>query len=301
MYSKNEKWKIDYLECMHKEGLDTIQRSNCIKIDNFPIALYRYRPLYTSSNILCIDKIIEKNKQEFSNIEKKKIWLSNPEDFNDPFEGYHYIDYSKPTLQILGKLNPFHWEQQFIEFENKSNEEKNLYSYKITMNEMSRRMLACCFSTSCDNILMWSHYTNQHQGFCIKYDCSKMSLNIKNNIFFPIIYRNEMIDLSLLPDLAIKTNLEIPKLYKANILKYIIKSNCWSYENEWRYLIPTLNGLPGYSNLQEFSYISDIYLGLYTSDENIQKLKSICENNGYGLYKPEKPFNRFSIDFKKIL
>ncbi|WP_349393654.1 DUF2971 domain-containing protein, partial [Clostridium perfringens] len=53
-------------------------------------------------------------------------------------------------------------------------------------------LLICSFSECKDNILMWSHYSNCHKGFCIEYDFSKL---IKSRaLVLPVIYSKNVPD-----------------------------------------------------------------------------------------------------------
>ena len=53
-----------------------------------------------------------------------------------------------------------------------------------------------CFSETNADLLMWSHYAQQHKGFCVEYDLQKLmpencSLFDPIGHLFPIVYRNK--------------------------------------------------------------------------------------------------------------
>ena len=83
---------------------------------------------------------------------------------------------------------------------------------------------------------MWSHYTNNHSGFCIEYDLSKVSpLNHFRNFLYPVLYDSQMFDISNFIERDKGTS-EYNNLY---ILQAVIrKSLDWSYEHEWRVVHP---------------------------------------------------------------
>ena len=75
--------------------------------------------------------------------EKQKIYLSQNGVFNDIYEGL-------PSSTLHGM----------------SNQELNI------LNDCA---YITCFSETPDNMLMWSHYANAHQGFCVEYDFNNLS------------------------------------------------------------------------------------------------------------------------------
>ena len=70
------------------------------------------------------------------------------------------------------------------------------------------------FSEENSSLLMWSHYANEHKGFCIEYSTNKFMS------FFSVMYSNKI------PN-ALVNECNIP-------LSMIIKSKDWQHELEWR-------------------------------------------------------------------
>lgn len=94
-----------------------------------------------------------------------------------------------------------------------------------------------CFTESPYFMLMWAHYANNHQGFCIEYEVPSYVepyIQIFHNIM-PVIYSNERV--SVIEQCV--RSLQPPGL-TADILwdiyKYglLMKSIDWKYQNEWR-------------------------------------------------------------------
>jgi hypothetical protein len=72
--------------------------------------------------------------------------------------------------------------------------------------EMRRRMRevlrsgysVLSLSANPSSILMWSHYSNAHQGFCIEYDFGSLPADDpRRRMCFPVLYRLKMRDASL--------------------------------------------------------------------------------------------------------
>ncbi|AVQ40483.1 hypothetical protein C7M56_18075 [Clostridium botulinum] len=83
--------------------------------------------------------------------------------------------------------------------------------------------MICSLSEVKDSLLMWSHYTNSHSGFCIEYDFTQIN-NVCSELH-PVFYDNKIIDITQY------YKYKNQDLFKVAILN---KSTEWSYENEWR-------------------------------------------------------------------
>jgi hypothetical protein len=53
----------------------------------------------------------------------------------------------------------------------------------------------CSFSATGKSIIMWSHYADQHRGFCIEYDTESLPPeNLFIRMLFPVVYSERMFD-----------------------------------------------------------------------------------------------------------
>ncbi len=87
----------------------------------------------------------------------------------------------------------------------------------------------CCFSATCSNPLLWSHYGDQHYGFCAGY-----SLN-RNPVpeIHKVLYGGERsVKTSLIAAAILKKDAGAQKELDENIL--LRKASSWQYEKEWR-------------------------------------------------------------------
>lgn len=128
------------------------------------------------------------------------------------------------------------------------------------------------------NSLMWAHYTNSHQGFCVKYkfpshfvmnnDHNQLTFTrIGNAIYDPVM------DFTQMPYLTVKD-----ALFK--------KHDVWAYEKEVRivHYDPAVTSDFKTMCLPEDS-IQAIYLGLKCSPENEQKIREAIGDRNIPLYK----------------
>jgi hypothetical protein len=176
-----------------------------------------------------------------------EIWFSALDKLNDPFEGQFEIEKMElPSDEILTVFyqnsNSFSYssektiERIEIIKENpaKFYEDIRTYLRKIFLN---RRKIAC-FSLIYDEILMWSHYANEHKGICLIFD---KELLISDDFF-----RKSNFGLDSLEDGKVlykrrdnlKVNFdqnEILRVVIENFDELVIKKlDCWEYEKEYR-------------------------------------------------------------------
>ncbi|MEM5669933.1 DUF2971 domain-containing protein [Bacillus cereus] len=95
---------------------------------------------------------------------------------------------------------------------------------------MQKKIKICCFSEINDSILMWSHYANNHKGFCIEYDFTKEGIDRSlTKQLQPVLYRDNLFNIGhYFHENGEKMN---PLVINYNA---IVKSTEWSYEKEWR-------------------------------------------------------------------
>lgn len=155
---------------------------------------------------------------------------------------------------------------------------------------------------------MWSHYTNNHKGYCIEFEI------IQKDLIFPVRYTNQRILSATIISRLCKSFLEgyeskktpgaeFWHYYKLFMLTYCSKSSQWKYEHEYRFfdfnedyskpgmLIPVHEmGLE----------ISQIYIGINCNSEYEQRLVEIGQLLGVPVYKMKIGTNSTSYILKKV-
>lgn len=193
-------------ERKNKKQKDDFQRVFNIVIKN---AYEHHNANDTSEKPKILYKYIKCNKKRIKEIlEKEYLYLSTPENFNDPFD---------PPIKRA----------------------KNYDEVK----ELLGNMRIGCISESWDNVLMWSHYADSHKGLCIGYDASdifKQDFTKQNAILRKCIYTDDAYLDSLSLEIPIINNRDL-EAFKNNIFNqpsfldaYSIKHKDWEYEKEWR-------------------------------------------------------------------
>lgn len=216
-------------------------------------------------------------------IKSGTIKFSSSSDFNDPFDckpwymvedKFMQTDRGKSLLKRVSAhegLSPARRLQK-----------KEQYKKRITkkiesgdfIKDINKTYGVLCLSNTPLNILMWSHYAQNHKGFMVEF---KIETNaIGNNIS----------DLeNLLIPLPIKYKIDRPLIgvfeetTHENLEKHLLtKSEDWKYENEER-LIDHIRG-PGIHAYNRNSILCAVIAGIGMTQENKDKLaKIISETN----------------------
>lgn len=137
-------------------------------------------------------------------------------------------------------------------------------------------------ATDCKNRLMWSHYADAHKGFCIEYDFNVINNDNDYAFILPVIYSN------IRPKFPWRVIMDenVQNTPFADIMIALLtKDEAWSYEREWRVLIPvTLSKSEIVS-----PPITGIYLGALCNEENRIRISKIAN-------KLEVPIMQMFVD-----
>jgi len=143
-------------------------------------------------------KYFSVNKFSLDSLKKNYVYLSNPKDFNDPFD-------CNRNLIIEHQKEIEEW--QYVE----------------TLNDISAIGISS-FSENGMEPLLWSHYANSYRGFCLKFKPDFINESNKELVKLKkVIYSDSPNPISI--------NIKFAKFYQ-----FIVKLNNWNYEKEWRLL-----------------------------------------------------------------
>ena len=114
------------------------------------------------------------------------IWFSSPVGLNDPFECRPWFTFDGTEVEVLSvfsrivrrnapELADDQVRARSIEMQKRHSNKDD--SFWDRFREQVAQMIAnhiglCCLTTSNENILMWSHYANDHQGFCVEFQAT---------------------------------------------------------------------------------------------------------------------------------
>ena len=195
------------------------------------------------------------NEYSLADLINNEITVSPSKKMNDPFDS---------VINLWGS------EEQLIET---CKEHKHIKNLSRSFDYFRIRSF-CNGETeeALGNLLMWSHYADEHRGYCVKYKLSKHFIKQDENDSFehmflkPIIYRKdeEKVDISELT--TINTD-----------LAFATKHRSWKYENEVRLIVYNPNkedafyGIP----LDKDSCIEAIYFGCRCEQKTINTIKNL--------------------------
>lgn len=229
---------------------------------------FDYRATFTPEYLykfywLTDDSTDENNKKRFYSLRNNMIWFAKPEKQNDPFE-----------------FNGIYWEEERL-LEAGVRQESIDRAKELLFHQIS---LAAFTSNMSNNLPMWAHYANNHQGYCVKYKVGN------KRIFRNIIYGNQRKSLTntflhFLQQAHQGMTLDNEKFIKEAVVnsavlqdKFFYKHISWSYENEYRAIYPFDGKTSGLNvPIKELKLsVEEIYCGINCSDTNKNELSQIA-------------------------
>ena len=208
-------------------------------------------------------KFYSANLNNVASLHENYFWLSNPKDFNDPFDcNLNLIEHENDVIKSM-------------DVRKKRNDISNI---GVT-----------CFTEVINEPLLWAHYTNNYLGFAIEFNSKSITVQLDKNerkcTFNPVLYFDEFIKVKNTDDFA---------------LEYLLtaKSEKWSYEKEWRFIASVDDKIP-YNRIiyYETCAVKAIYIGhrLFEEQDSVFKLIDSLFMTKY----PDKPvYNVYPHPYK---
>jgi len=209
---------------------------------------------------------------------ENEMFFTSPKRFNDPFDStipFRYDlgkenEYFKLYCEHITRMNPDKSSDEIINLANEYME-KGIYKDLENIERNKEYMLkkrheqfgVFSVSETFKNILLWSHYSKSHEGFCVEFDCKKLDKYFEINYkkFGRVIARHK-IKYSKSQPVLNPFKIESSELVLNSL---IIKSKVWKYELEHRYICH--DGSDISVNIDE-DIITKIYLGCKISEKN---------------------------------
>lgn len=234
-------------------------------------------------------KFYKGKKYNIDAVKNFKFFASLPMFFNDPFEGLMQV--TSPEMQA--RVN------------------------EIRNRTCTRRAVVCLSHAESDdlikeNIQMWSHYANNHQGFCVEYNDNildgltelkdekkQWKLHDTENIYMNVEYTNDLFPVS---------DIGYPDDFVAALGH---KETNWKREQETRlvYRFPYGKDERNISKNRDGAYISiakkekamnAIYLGACASLKKYSPLIAFAERYSIPCYKMELSHTEFKLEIKSL-
>ncbi|MEE1493945.1 MAG: DUF2971 domain-containing protein [Anaerostipes hadrus] len=290
--------------------------------------LYRYRSFNT-------DKITGYSyiHQSEINIEKWKfeafeglVYPSSPLYFNDPYD-CEFCFQSDVLENIIDRETYLHLLEKRFSLK-KEEKDRILYSANIEramqivlqahnaklsdswmdilksglsgcMDTLKDAVRVVCLSELYDSMLMWSHYAQNHTGYCIEYIFEESDMYYTH--LHPVIYTKDRYSLSKKDVSEEKKDV----LYKTTCSK----SDVWSYEKEWRIVTANYNKvMPQKLEHPDGRYVLDLknnikafYLGTKISADFKAELIEFGKKNDISVYQMVLSSTTYDLKAEKIV
>ncbi len=146
------------------------------------------------------------NKFHRKIINLQQIYFPRTSEFNDPFDGnipvrwdlMSYEECFEKNLEILNIAHKDNDQELVREYAKKVTDEKTLWHPDKLASERPEQLEKwnsiiglLSLSSVPDNILMWSHYSNNHTGFVIGLDTNSLFHDYDFDYIEPIVYQTQ--------------------------------------------------------------------------------------------------------------
>lgn len=183
--------------------------------------------------------------------------------------------------------------------------EKSFEKFISTItNNIRNDYMTCCLSKRNNNRKMWEEYADKYKGFVIEYSMDK---NIEYSGLWRYLFEIEYYE--KIPDLDLRNLFEVffqkntynkPFGRTSNLiydmaLRLLMKSSDYLKEEEWRFVAGDLE-----DQRVIFSFVSAVYAGYKISEENLLKLKAICNRKSIPIYMQEFDMVNGTVNFNLI-
>lgn len=259
-----------------------------VKISKFEHAYLEYRLNIKEKVVISIPQIT--NPEVANKIRESKGIPSVVYKFFGT-EGYHLSSLRDHYLfyaEFSTFNDPFDCNVELIDFQ-KIGKSKNEKAFENTIIDRFPTIGICCFSRKNNSILMWSHYANNHKGFCIEYYTGNNSHGINP------------LDVNY-TDLFVKANFYKEK-QKALFHMIFTKAKQWDYEEELRSINTHFIDFESRKIRFLKEDVKSIYLGVKIEDQLRDKIFTIVKevyDNKVQIFKGSLSPNTFEIHWEEI-
>ena len=234
--------------------------------------------------------------QALESFKNDTMWFDFPVNYNDPYDCSitisgriidEAISQRISNIGIFDDDTPIPDESQFhLDNFFRSGIINNINTF------VQKSCLISCFSTNWSSMLMWSHYGSSHKGFCTLYDISQLDAGnmIRKNLY-PVIYSDKKFDISYYLD-----DLLTPKY--PFIASLCWKNVAWSYEDEYRIILPNSSSGP---HLIDFIKPSAIFLGAKMDKGYEDTITNIALDRKIKVYNMECSSQKFELEARELI
>lgn len=166
------------------------------------------------------------------------------------------------------------------------------------IHQMRSVTKVCSFTERNDSIVMWSHYSDNHEGFCIEYDISKLPpQSLLRRSVFPVVYCTRIFDLTQWSKKLVSKGRH--RLNPAMVLLAMMhKYKDWGYEQEWRLILTEPRMTP--DRAITVPRPSRLFLGSRIPSDKKATLLDICAAKGIEAWQMKKEPSAFELTVAQV-
>ena len=201
--------------------------------------LYKYAPWQEN----------DENNFTKKNIKGSKLYFNTPDSFNDPFDNAPNYDIGTKSRNALLDLfeEETHGKYDVDLLAEARNIPASAFNKIFKDTDFNKLNIAkrgiTCFSKDDANILMWSHYANNHSGVCLGFDLDESDEHLdkffdenKNQKLFPNGKACRLLPIMYVPVTA-RPSIDTTDEQKSWEEILTFKSDLWKYEQEVRIMV----------------------------------------------------------------
>lgn len=249
-----------------------------------PSRLYKYQPY---------------SAQSLTALKVRTLWFGPPSGLNDPFDCAVPLRFkpvtsgdcarlieAKPIWRAKAQSNLEYFDADGVPTETfrAAVERAGINAMRELMDNSYRERGVTCFSETHDNLLLWSHYGAGHRGFCLEFNTQAPGLGK----FHPVQYSASPPEIDLINAL-LGDEREI-------LSGLLTKSECWTYEREWRAIHKVAGTLYCYG----VEGLSGVFLGAGLKDDEVDVIAHLLTGTPTRLYRMQRSELTFGLDTYSI-
>lgn len=257
-------------------------------------------------------------------LENQLVRATQPAALNDPFECLSIPPSIEEAIVLCAISHKEYLEANKIASDEKASEMLDTelkkirddsssnyreYIIKSQYDRINAQIGIVSFSKCWDSPLMWAHYANTHEGFCIGFDDENDFFHTNEDSFFSgkrvtvaVEYSSDRIKIPIETKDAIQR-------FKETWCLMALKSKDWSYEKEVR----TILTLEDYNEkIERRPYdiylfllphlaVKEIIVGLYASDKLKMAIFRFATERQIPVWQVEKSPSKFTFDRRFLL
>jgi len=229
-----------------------------------------------------------------------EIYLCSPAEFNDPFDSKPIIICDlvegQNLITLLEKYKKkaenkgLPWNEPEIQKKLQAMIARKDFSQLNEPLTLSHRksiegLGVFCMTKKRDDILMWSHYSDAHTGFCLEFDATTKFFARALNV----IYEEHRQCINAFDSYTPQQLAD----------KLLTKAKDWKYEKEWR-IVDHING----QGTQKFpeEALTGVIMGCRISKDNKEKIINWCGDRKQrpNLYEAREKEKEFGLDIIEV-